>query len=88
MKTGPIALILVLLGFLAAAAGLSYWTWQGLGEVEISGHGYVALALGVVLTFLVGAGLMTLVFFSAQRAYDEAAHREERRTFGRDEDDH
>ena len=86
MRKGPLVVILALLGFLAAAAGLSYWTWQELGEVEITGHGYAALALMAALTFAVGAGLMALVFFSARRGYDEEAHRQERRYLRRDED--
>jgi hypothetical protein len=34
-------------------------------------HGWVALALGAVLTLLLGAGLMALVFFSARKGYDD-----------------
>jgi hypothetical protein len=34
-------------------------------------HGYVALALGVVLSLLLGFGLMALAFYSARRGYDD-----------------
>jgi hypothetical protein len=67
--------IAVLLGLLAASAGVALWAWQELGEVEMSAHGLAALALGAVLTFALGAGLMALVFFSNRRGYDERAHR-------------
>ena len=41
-------------------------------------HGWIALGLGAVLTFLVGAGLMALMFFSERRGYDERAHEADR----------
>ena len=67
--------IAVLLGLLGASAGVAFWAWQEIGEVEISTHGLVALTLGAVTTFALGAGLMTLVFFSNRRGYDDRAHR-------------
>jgi hypothetical protein len=33
--------------------------------------GYVALALGVVFSLLVGCGLMALLFYSSRHGYDE-----------------
>jgi hypothetical protein len=66
--------IAVLLGLLAAAVGVTLWAWQEIGEVEISRHGLIALGLGVGVTFLLGAGLMALVFFSNRRGYDARAH--------------
>ena len=71
--------LIVLLGLLAASAGVALWAWREIGEVEISGHGLIALGLGVVVTFLVGAGLMALLFFSARRGYDERAHESQKR---------
>jgi hypothetical protein len=67
--------IAVLLGLLGASAGVALWAWQELGEVKMSTHGLAALALGAVVTFLLGAGLMALVFFSNRRGYDDRAHR-------------
>jgi len=67
--------IAVLLGLLGASAAVAFWAWQEIGEVEMSTHGFVALALGALLTFALGAGLMALVFFSSRRGYDEQAHR-------------
>lgn len=37
-------------------------------------EGYVALALGAGLSVLVGIGLMTLLFFSSRRGYDDPPH--------------
>jgi NADH:ubiquinone oxidoreductase subunit 5 (subunit L)/multisubunit Na+/H+ antiporter MnhA subunit len=65
----------VLLGLLALSSVLGYWVWKELEDVEMSHHGWIALTLGVVMTFLVGAGLMALVFFSHRRGYDDRANR-------------
>ena len=65
----------VLCGLLAISAVFGYWVWEELGEVEMSHHGWIALTLGAVATFLVGAGLMSLVFFSHRRGYDDRANR-------------
>ena len=70
--------VLVLLSLLFVCAGLAYWGWQEIGDVEIGRHGWIALGLGAALTFLVGAGLMALMFFSARRGYDERAHEADR----------
>ena len=70
--------VLVLVGSLLVSAGTAYWAWQEVGEVEIGTHGWIALGLGAALTFLVGAGLMALMFFSARRGYDERAHQADR----------
>ena len=66
--------LVVLLGLLLLAALTGFWAWQEVGEVEIGTHGWIALGLGAALSFLLGAGLMALMFFSARRGYDERAH--------------
>ena len=70
--------VLVLLALLLVCAGMGFWAWRELGAVEIGTHGWVALGLGAAFTFLVGAGLMALMFFSARRGYDERAHEADR----------
>ena len=45
--------------------------WSGIGDSDISGAGWLALALGVVVTLGLGVGLMALVFISSRRGYDE-----------------
>ena len=72
------AVVLLLIGALLACAGAAYWAWREVGAVEIGMHGWIALGLGAALTFLVGAGLMALMFFSARRGYDERAHEADR----------
>jgi len=72
---GTFLTLAFLLGFLGASMLFGYWIWIDLEGVEISRHGWIALTLGAILTFLVGAGLMTLVFFSHRRGYDDRANR-------------
>jgi hypothetical protein len=70
MKTGSWITIGVLLGILAAS---SWFAYQGLttGQgVQISVHGYIAMALGIFFSLVVGVGLMTLVFYSSRAGYD------------------
>ena len=45
--------------------------WTGLGDTGISEGGWVALVLGVLATLALGIGLMSLVFISNRRGYDE-----------------
>jgi NADH:ubiquinone oxidoreductase subunit 5 (subunit L)/multisubunit Na+/H+ antiporter MnhA subunit len=70
--------VLFLAALLLVCAAVAYWAWQEVGEVAIGTHGWIALGLGAALTFLVGAGLMALMFFSARRGYDERAHEADR----------
>ena len=65
--------VAAMLGLLGLAVLFAWYVWSGLEGVEISLHGYVALALGVVLTFALGAGLMALAFFSQRRGFDDEA---------------
>jgi hypothetical protein len=65
----------VLLGLLAATVAVAVYLWQEVGDVAIGMHGWIALGLGSAATLLVGGGLMSLVFLSARRGYDERANR-------------
>jgi hypothetical protein len=71
MKTALLVLVWTLL--LAAAGGVALHLWLEMEDVRLGFHGWLALGLGAGLSLLVGIGLMTLVFFSARRGYDEAA---------------
>ncbi len=68
---GAWLLVAILLALLVVAGGYAY---QGLtfgGQVDIPIEGYIALALGIVLSLVVGIGLMALVFYSSRSGYDE-----------------
>jgi len=72
-KAGPIALVVVLLGLLAAALWLAAHTWIAAAASPMPASAYVFMTLGVVLSLAVGIGLMALVFYSNRAGYDDAA---------------
>ena len=54
---------------LGAALWFMVYGWN-LTNAQISTHGYIALGLGIVLSTLLGGGLMALVFWSSRKGYD------------------
>ncbi len=62
-----VAAAVVVAAVLAAVASL----WAEIGDTEISASGWVAMALGVLVTLALGIGLMALVFVSSRRGFDE-----------------
>jgi hypothetical protein len=58
---------------LGAAVGGACWyavhAWYMVPD-QMSTNGYVAMALGIVFSIVVGAGLMALVFWSHKKGYD------------------
>ena len=50
--------------------------WIGIGDSEISGAGWLAMGLGVIITLALGIGLMALVFISSRRGYDEIGRKD------------
>ncbi len=66
------ALLIAFLGTLLAISVVgAYWLWHDMAGVQISMHGMIALIGGLILTFLVGGGLMTLVFISSRSGHDQ-----------------
>jgi hypothetical protein len=45
--------------------------WTGIGDSDIRPAGWIAIGFGVIITLALGVGLMTLVFISSRRGYDE-----------------
>lgn len=74
MSAGKTAAILVA-SIGGAVAGLVLFLVYAIPDTDtvVSGHGTVAMALGVVFSLVVGIGLMGLVFYSSRRGYDEDA---------------
>jgi hypothetical protein len=66
--------VVISLCVLGATGAIALWLWNDIGDVQISTLGLIALGLGAGLSFLLGAGLMALMFFSSRRGYDERAH--------------
>jgi fumarate reductase subunit D len=63
-------IILLLVALLIWAGWFGYTSWTAVGDVKISTAGWIFLGLGIVVTTLVGAGLMFLVFYSSRKHYD------------------
>ena len=62
--------IIVLAIFLVIAIWYAMHAWNRMEGVGISPAGWVFLVLGVVVTFVVGAGLMALLFYSSRKGKD------------------
>ena len=55
----------------AAIVVVAAVNWGDIGDAGIDTNGWIALVLGVLVTLAVGVGLMTLVFISNRRGYDD-----------------
>ena len=62
--------LVVMAVFLAVSVWWATWVWGSM-DGELSTDGNIALTLGIVLSLVVGVGLMALLFHSARRGYDE-----------------
>ncbi len=65
-----IVAILVMLGLLAWAGWYAVRSWNAMSGVKMSPLGWVFMAMGAVVTFLVGACLMALIFYSSRNDMD------------------
>ena len=66
-------IVAILSLLLAAAAVLAYLGWTSAGDTAVPASAYVAMALGVIFSLVIGIGLMALVFYSSRKGYDEPA---------------
>ena len=71
LNLGSIALIAALLAMMAAALWYAAGAWWAVSGPPMPAAGYVAMAFGIVVSLIVGCGLMALVFFSSRYGYDE-----------------
>lgn len=69
---GSWIVVIVLLSLLAATGVIVY---RGLtvGDAAVPPSGYVAMALGVIFSLVIGFGLMALLFYSSRKGYEEPA---------------
>lgn len=67
---GTRVVIAVLPAFLLVACVIGYFGWTST-DTDVPTSGYVAMALGVIFSVVVGVGLMALVFYSSRKGYDE-----------------
>jgi hypothetical protein len=70
---GSYAVIAILLGFLVSTGFLAAIGWSSAAGTDVPLAGYVAMALGIAFSVLLGVGLMALVFYSSRAGYDEPA---------------
>jgi len=78
---GTVAAAAVLLALLAAAL------WYAASAFVVGGPpmptiGYVAMAAGIVVSLVVGCGLMALLFYSSRHGYDEPFDEHSDQRFG------
>ncbi len=71
LSAGSWIILIVLLFLLVATGFLVYLGWTLADGIEVTTAGYVAMAAGVILSLVVGCGLMALIFYSNRRGYDE-----------------
>jgi len=69
LKAGGWFIIVALGAILGAAIWFAFYGWN-LTDAEIDTPGMIALILGVVLSIVLGGGLMALVFWSNRKGYD------------------
>ncbi|OSI67446.1 hypothetical protein BSZ21_17290 [Bradyrhizobium canariense] len=65
-------ILIVLVSLLLATCVVAYLGWRLADGVDVPISGYIAMAVGVVVSLAVGFGLMALVFYSSRKGYDEA----------------
>ena len=65
-----VAVIAGIAAVLGAAITIAVF-WNALGASQITLAGWLAMVFGVVATLALGIGLMSLVFISNRRGYDE-----------------
>jgi hypothetical protein len=68
---GTIALAAALIAILAASLWYAASAWLSVDGPPMPAAGYVAMILGIVISLVVGCGLMALLFYSSRHGYDE-----------------
>jgi hypothetical protein len=71
MSGGSWLAVIILVALLGASAATAYWVWVQMSDVPMSTHGFIALGLGCVVAIGLGVGLMSLVWRSHDRGYDD-----------------
>jgi len=63
--------IAIAVAVMAVIIAVAVVNWHEIGETGIDLNGWIALILGVLVTVALGVGLMTLIFISNRRGYDD-----------------
>ena len=67
---GAAALVVALLVILGVAGWYAAVAWTAVSGPPMPASGYMARALGIVFSLIVGCGLMALVFYSSRHDMD------------------
>jgi hypothetical protein len=73
LSWGAYVLLAALLAMLVAVIYVAVSGWSSAAGTDVPTEGYLALAFGVIVSMVVGVGLMALVFYSSRAGYDEPA---------------
>jgi hypothetical protein len=68
---GTITLVVALIAILAAALWYAASAWIAISGPPMPAAGYVAMTFGIIISLVVGCGLMALLFYSSRHGYDE-----------------
>ncbi len=71
MGVGSWIILIVLLSLLVATGVVIYLGWTLGNGTDVPTSGYAAMAFGVIISLVVGFGLMALLFYSSRKGYDE-----------------
>jgi hypothetical protein len=71
LGAGTILLVAALLAIMIAALWFAASAWTEVSGPPMPPVGYAAMIMGVVLSLVVGCGLMALLFYSSRHGYDE-----------------
>jgi hypothetical protein len=71
IDAGSWLLLTALMSLLVATLVIVYLGWTSAKDANVPTSAYVAMALGVTISLIVGFGLMALVFYSSRKGYDE-----------------
>lgn len=74
VSLGTIALVVALIAIMAAALWYAASAWVFVAGPPMPTVGYVAMISGIVISMIVGCGLMALLFYSSRHGYDEPTH--------------
>jgi cation transporter-like permease len=78
LSVGTIVMVAALIAIMIAALGFAASSFTAVSGPPMPPVGYAAMILGVVLSLVVGCGLMALLFYSSRHGYDEQHPPDER----------
>jgi len=70
------AVVIPLLALLSAALWFAARSFTALEGPDMPAGLYVAMGLGIFFSFVIGCGLMALVFYSSRHGYDDPHHKD------------